>query len=72
MIIKSKLAPETRMRLLIALGPLSGLAFILSIFLGRLEDSNLDFISGFLIGFSIVGNLAYIYVTTRYLRNKNR
>ena len=70
MLVKSKLTPETRIRLLIALGPLSGLAFILSIFLGRLGNPDLDFLSGFLIGFSIVGNLAYIYVTTRYLRKK--
>jgi hypothetical protein len=67
---KSNLSPESRIRLLGALGPLSGLAFVLSIFLERLQDPNLDFISGFLIGFSIVGNLAYIYVITRYMRNK--
>ena len=67
---KSKLSPESRIRLLIALGPLSALAFILSVFLGRLGNPDLDFLSGFLIGFAIVGNLAYIYVTTRYMRNK--
>ena len=67
---KSKLTPESRIKLLIALGPLSGLAFVLSVFLGRLQDPHLDFLSGFLIGFAIVGNLAYIYVTTRYMRNK--
>lgn len=70
MLGKPKLTPETRLQLLIALGPLSGLAFIMSVFLGRLENPELDFLSGFLIGFSIVGNLAYIYVTTRYLRKK--
>ncbi len=70
MYLKSKLKPETRIQLLIALGPLAGLAFILSIFSGRLENPDLDFLSGFLIGFSIVGNLAYIYGTTRYLRKK--
>ena len=67
---KSKLSPEFRIRLLIALGPMSALAFILSVFLGRLQNPDLDFLSGFLIGFSIVGNLAYIFVTTRYIRNK--
>ena len=67
---KSKLSPDSRIRLLIALGPLSGLAFLLSVFLGRLQDPNLDFLSGFLTGFSIVGNLVYIYVITRYMRNK--
>lgn len=70
MSLKSKLTPESRIRLLIALGPLSGLAFVLSVFFGRLQDTNLDFLSGFLIGFSIIGNLAYIYVITRYMRNK--
>jgi hypothetical protein len=67
---KSKLSHESRIRLLIALGPLSALAFILSVFLGRMQNPDLDFLSGFLIGFSIVGNLAYIYVITRYMRNK--
>jgi hypothetical protein len=67
---KSKLSPKSRIRLLIALGPLSGLAFVLSVFLGRLQNPDLDFLSGFLIGFAIVGNLAYIFVTTRYMRNK--
>ena len=67
---KSKLSPESRIRMLIALGPLAGLAFILSVFLGRMQNPDLDFLSGFLIGFSIVGNLAYIFVTTRYIRNK--
>jgi hypothetical protein len=68
--LKSKLTPESRIRLLIALGPLSALAFILSVFLGRLHNPNLDFLSGFLVGFAIVGNLAYIFVTTRYMRNR--
>ena len=70
MYLKTKFKPETRIQLLIALGPLSGLAFILSIFLGRLENPDLDFLSGFLIGLSMAGNLAYIYVTTRYLQKK--
>jgi hypothetical protein len=71
MFVKSKIKPENRIQLIYALGPLAWLALVLGIFLWRLENPNLDFITGFLIGFSIVGNLGYIYVTTRYLR-KNR
>jgi hypothetical protein len=67
---KPKLYTETRIQLLIALGPLAGLAFILSIFINSLENPDMDLLSGFLTGFSITGNLVYIYVTTRYLRNK--
>lgn len=70
MLWKSKLTPDSRIKLLIALGPLSGLAFVLSVYIGRLQDPNLDFLLGFLIGFSIVGNLAYIYATTQFLRKK--
>ena len=66
---KSKISPESRIRLLMALGPLSSLSFILSVILSRLQNPNLDFFSGFLIGFAIVGNLVFIYVTTRYMRN---
>ena len=66
---KSKISPESRIRLLMALGPLSSLAFILSVILSRLQNPNLDFLSGFLIGFAIVGNMAFVYVTTRYMRN---
>jgi hypothetical protein len=72
MIIKSKIKPENRRQLLTALGPLAWLAITLSIFLGRMENPDLDFINGFLLGFSIVGNLAYIYVTTRYLKENRR
>ncbi len=68
--IKHKIKPENRMQILIALGPLASLAVVLSIFLGRMGNPDLDFISGFLIGFSIIANLAYIYVVTRHLREK--
>jgi len=66
--IKSLIKPETRTKILVALGPMAGLALMISIFLGRLNDPNLDFAGGFLIGLSIVGNLAFIFVVTRYLR----
>ena len=72
MFIKQKIKPENRRQLLVALGSLAGLAFILSIFLGRLNNPDLDFITGFLVGFSIVGNLAYIFVVSRNLRDNRR
>jgi len=72
MLMKAKLKPETRIQLLTALGPLAWLALILSIFLGRLENPDLDFLTGFLVGLSIVGNLAYIIVVTRHLRSNRR
>ena len=70
MTIKRLIKPENRIKMITALGPVAGLAFILAIFLGRLQDSNLDLITGFLTGFSIVGNLAYIFVVTRHLAKK--
>jgi hypothetical protein len=72
MIIKSKISPHWRKQLLIALGPLAWLAFLASIVLERLGNPDLDFLIGFLTGFSIVGNLVYIYVMTRHLRNIRR
>ena len=72
MLIKSQIKPENRIKILTALGPLAWLAFMLSIFLGRLENPNLDFATGFLVGLSIVGNLAYISVVTRHLRENRR
>jgi hypothetical protein len=68
--IKHKTKPENRKQILIALGPLAGLAVILSIFLGRMGNPDLDFITGFLAGLSIVANLAYIYVVTHHLRER--
>ena len=68
MILKQKIKLENRKQLLLVLGPLAWLAFVISVFLGRLEYPHLDFLVGFLTGFSIVGNLAYIYVTTRYFK----
>ena len=70
MLLKSKLSPEKQIQLLFGLGPLAWLAFLLSSFLGRLGNPQLDFLSGFLVGLSIVGNLVFIYVGTRYLREK--
>ena len=70
--MKDEFKPQTRIQLLIALGPLAWLALILSIFLGGMNNPGLDFLIGFLVGLSIVGNLAYIIVVTRYLRKNWR
>ena len=72
MLIKQKIKPEIRMQILTALGPIAWLALVLSIFLGRMDNPTLDFITGFLVGLSIVGNLAYIFVVTRHLRENWR
>lgn len=72
MFLKQKIKPENRMQILTALGPFAGLALVLSIFLNRLENPNLDFVTGFLIGLSIVGNLAYIFLVTRHMRENRR
>lgn len=70
MLLKAKISPEKRAQFLISLGSLAGLAFVLSVFLGRLENPNLDFITGFLAGLSVVGNLVFIYVGACYIREK--
>lgn len=73
MILKSQITPSVRIKILTAMGPIAWLALMLSIFLGRLENPNLNFVTGFLVGLAIVGNLAYIFVITRHLReNRGR
>ena len=70
MYLKQKINPEKRVQFLMALGPIAWLALVLSIFLGSTGIPGLDFAQGFLVGISIVGNLAYIFVVTRHLRAK--
>jgi len=72
MLLKQKIKPKNRMQILIALGPIAWLALVLSILLGHLENPSLDFVTGFLIGLSIVGNLAYIFIVTRHMRLNRR
>ena len=72
MLLKYKIKHENRMQILTALGPLAWSAFVVSILLGRLDTPGLDFIQGFLVGFSIVGNLAYITVVCRNLKENRR
>jgi hypothetical protein len=70
MYLKQKINPEKRLQFLIALGPIAWLALVLSIILGSTGNPVLDFVQGFLVGISIVGNLGYIFVVTRHLRAK--
>lgn len=72
MLLIEKNNPEKRIQLLTALGPITWLALVLSIFLGQTGNPALDFAQGFLVGISIVGNLAYIFVVTRHLRKTRR
>jgi hypothetical protein len=53
------------LRRLILLGPFAQLALVLAILLQRWARPSLDFWAGALTGFSIVGNLAAIYATSR-------
>ena len=69
---KQKIKPEFRMQFFTALGPIACLALVLSIFLGSLDNPNLEIVTGFMVGFSIVGNLGYIFVVTRYLIDNRR
>ncbi len=63
MIIKSGNSPQ----FFTLLGAMAQLALVLGIFLGRIVDAHpiLNFISGMLVGFSLVGNLAFIIFISR-------
>lgn len=65
MSIKSNIPSEIRKRYFTWLGAAAQLALVLGIMIQRLDNPDLDFINGFLIGFSIVGNLAFIYTISR-------
>ena len=56
-----------RSRLMPRLGGIAQIAFVIAIILSRFENPSLDFFEGMLLGFSIVGNLAYLV----YLRKTN-
>jgi hypothetical protein len=72
MLLKQKIKSKNRIQIFVVLGPIAWIALMLNIFLGRLENPTLDFATGFLVGISIVGNLAYIYVVTRHMRENRR
>lgn len=65
MLIKKGLTSERRERVFVIIGGAAQIALVASITLGRLDIEGLDFLEGMLIGFSIVGNLAYLYTTNR-------
>ncbi len=69
MLLKLNLSPEKRIRYFTWLGAAAQVALVLAIMIQRLDNPEWDFINGFLIGFSIVGNLAYLYATRRLNQN---
>jgi hypothetical protein len=59
---------EYRIKRLTLIGRAAQVAFVLSIVLGRLENPSLAFLTGLLMGFSVVGNLAYLTTISRQNR----
>jgi multisubunit Na+/H+ antiporter MnhB subunit len=59
--------PTYRSSLMPRLGAIAQIAFVIAIILSRFENPDLAFFEGMLLGFSIVGNLAYLV----YLRKSN-
>ena len=70
MIIKSFIKLENRTKYFNILGSIAQLALVLGIILERLAIPTLDFLSGMLLGFSIIGNIAYIIANSR--KNNDR
>jgi hypothetical protein len=62
---------KIRPKALLMLGPLAQLALVVSIVLERLGNPAGDFVTGFLIGFAIAGNLAFLYAVTRFGNQSN-
>jgi hypothetical protein len=62
---KFKSAPEERKRYFTYLGAAAQIAFVASILLSRLDYPALDFLEGMLLGFSMVGNLAFLVFVCR-------
>ena len=65
MIWKTCEKSKYRKILFLMIGPLPWLALTFSIFLNRMGNQDFDFLTGFLLGFSMVGNLVYIFTTHR-------
>jgi len=72
MLLKANLSPERRKQYFTYLGAAAQLALVLGILLQRLDNPGLDFFVGMLMGFSIVGNLAYLSFTTRSQKENRR
>ena len=65
MLLKSNQTPKRREKNFAIIGGTAQIALVVSITLGRLDIDRLDFLEGMLIGFSIVGNLVYLYHVSR-------
>ena len=61
MLLKMNQTQEERDKIFRYIVGISQISLVVSILLGRLDISGLDFLEGMLLGFSIVGNLAYLY-----------
>ena len=70
MITKTWIKIEDRRKYFTWLGYAAQIALVLGIFLGRLENPAFDFVNGVLIGFSIVGNLAFLTTLSRYRKER--
>jgi hypothetical protein len=60
MLIKSNISPKNRQKVFNALFAAAQIAFVLGMVLSRLDWPGMDFLEGLLVGFSLVGNLAYL------------
>ena len=65
MLLKSKLSPDDRRTFFTILGGVAQIALVVSLILGQLEIPGTDFLQGMLIGFSMVGNLAFLVTVSR-------
>ncbi len=65
MLLKTKQTPERRKKNLVYIVGAAQFALVASIILNRLDINGLDFLEGMLLGFSLVGNLAYLYTINR-------
>ncbi len=70
MLSKPKQTLEKREKKFVYIGGVAQLAFVASILLSRLNIEGFDFLEGMLLGFSMVGNLAFLYIVGRKRREK--
>lgn len=70
MILKAKLTPTDRQKFFGILFGVAQIALVLGLILNRLDWAGMDFLEGMLIGFSLVGNLAYLVFIQRMRRIK--
>lgn len=68
MLIKSNISPEDRHKIFTGLFTAAQIAFVLGMVLSRLDWPGMDFLEGLLVGFSLVGNLAYLIYTRKMWR----